>query len=133
MTAATASRGVPEGVLVDSSGWLEYITQDVKADDVAPFLEGEKPVLVPTIVLYEVYKKLCMGCGKNEADRFASQAMRRQVIPLDEDLALAAAAMSLKHKLAMADAIIYATARSCDAELITSDRAFEGLPGVTLL
>lgn len=133
MTAATASKGAPGNVLVDSSGWLEYITQDLKADAVAPFLEGEKPVLVPTIVLYEVYKKLCLGIGKTEADRFASQALRRVVIPLDEYLALGAAEVSLKHKLAMADAIIYTTARSCEAELVTSDRAFEGLPGVTLL
>ncbi len=133
MTAATASKGVPGNVLVDSSGWLEYITLDEKADAVGPYLEGARPVLVPTIVLYEVYKKLCLGFGKNEADRFASQAMRRQVIPLDEILALAAATVSLKHKLAMADAMIYATARSCDAELVTSDRAFEGLFGVTML
>ena len=129
MTAKTAS----DPVVLDSSGWLEYITVDTKADAAAQYVEGERPVLVPTIVLYEVYKKLKLSWGKVEADRFASQAMRRQVIPLGEGLALAAASVSLQHKLAMADAIIYTTALASQAELITSDQAFSGLPGVTLL
>ncbi len=129
MTAGTAS----SSVLLDSSAWLEYITVDTMADKVAAYLEGERPLLVPTIVIYEVYKKLKLSWGKVEADRFASQAMRRQVIPLDEVLALAAASTSLQHKLAMADAIIYTTARAFQAELITSDQAFSGLPGVALL
>jgi len=120
-------------VLLDSSAWLEYITLDVKADAVASYVEAGRPILVPTIVIYEVYKKLKMSWGKVEADRFASQAMRRQVIPLDEVLALAAASTSLQLKLAMADAIIYTTARAFQAELITSDQAFGGLPGVALL
>jgi predicted nucleic acid-binding protein len=124
---------VSDSVLVDSSGWVDYFGEAPKAGAVAPYLEGTRPVIVPTIVIYEVYKKLRLTSSKTEADRFASQALRRQVIPLDEELALTAAAVSLKHKLAMADAIIYATAQSKGAELVTSDRAFEGLPDVTLL
>jgi len=118
---------------VDSSGWLEYITLDAKAEAYAPSLEGSRPLLVPTIVLYEVYKKLNQMRGKSEADRFASHALRQNVIALDQDLALAAAQASLLHRLAMADAIIFATARALDTELVTSDQAFSGLPGVTLL
>jgi len=118
---------------VDSSGWLEYITSDTKSAAFAPFLEGSRPLLVPTIVLYEVYKKLTQMRGKTEADRFASHALRQSIVELDEDLALSAARISLVHKLAMADAIIYATALSQHAELVTSDQAFSGLPGVTLL
>jgi len=129
VTAGTAS----SPVLLDSSSWLEYITLDAKADAVAPYLEGERSIFVPTIVIYEVYKKLKLSWGKTEADRFASQAMRRQVIPLDDALALAAANTSLQLKLAMADAIIYTTALAFQAELITSDQAFSGLPGVALL
>jgi len=120
-------------VVVDSSGWLEYITLDTKANEASRYIEGARPILVPTIVLYEVYKKLKLSWGKVEADRFASQAMRRQVVPLGEMLAVAAANISLQHKLAMADAIIYATAQSFEAELVTSDQGFAGLPGVTLL
>lgn len=129
MTATTAS----DLVLVDSSGWLEYITLDTKAAAFAPFLEGSRPLLVPTIVLYEVYKKLTQMRGKTDADRFASHALRQPVVELDEDLALAAAKISLLHRLAMADAIIYATALAHRADLVTSDQAFSGRPGVTLL
>lgn len=129
MTAGTAT----EPLLVDSSGWLEYLTQDVNAQAFAPYLEGSRPLLVPTIVLYEVKKKILQIGSKAEADRFVSQALRRQVVPLDEFLALAAADTSFTYRLAMADAIIYATARTFEAELLTSDQAFRGLPGVTLL
>ncbi len=129
MTTPSASRRV----LVDSSGWLEYLAEDTKAAHFAPFLTDTDPILVPTIVLYEVYKRLWTEQGKTVADRFASQALRRQVIPLDEDLALAAANASLEHHLAMADAIIYATARMFRAQLVTSDPHFRGLPGVTLI
>ena len=129
MTATTAS----DLLLVDSSGWLEYITADTKADAVAPYLEGSRQILVPTIVLYEVYKRLTQMRGRNEAERFASHALRQLIVDLNEDLAFAAAKISLLHRLAMADAIIYATALAHHAELVTSDQAFSGLPGVTLV
>lgn len=129
VTATTAS----DFVLVDSSGWLEYITADTKTAAFAPLLEGSRPLLVPTIVLYEVYKKVTQMRGKTEADRFASHALRQVTVDLNEDLALSAAKISLLHRLAMADAIIYATALAHRAELVTSDQAFAGLPGVTLL
>jgi len=122
-----------EPVVVDSSGWLEYFTQDVNANAFEPYLEGSRPLLVPAIVLYEVKKKILQIGTKTEADRFVSQACRRQVIPLDEFLALAAAEVSIRCRLAMADAIIYATARAFEAELVTSDQAFQGLPGVTVI
>ena len=132
MTTATAGIG-SNLVLVDSSGWLEYITLDKNACAFARYIEGGRPVLVPTIVLYEVYKKLCQSWGKVEADRFESHALRRKVVPLDDILAIAAARNSIAHNLAMADAIIYATALSFSAELVSSDQHFQGLPGVTLL
>ncbi len=132
MTTATAGIGF-NLVLVDSSGWLEYITLDKNARAFARYIEGERPVLVPTIVLYEVYKKLSQSWGKVEADRFESHALRRKVVPLDDMLAIAAARTSIAHHLAMADAIIYATALSFSAELVSSDQHFQGLPGVTLL
>jgi len=120
-------------VLLDSSGWLEYLTQDTNALAFAPYIEGSRPILIPTIVLYEVKKKILQIGSKTEVDRFVSQALRQRVIPLDDSLALGAANVSLQFKLAMADAIIYTTARAFQAELITSDQAFSGLPGVALL
>src|SRR6266568_1267819 len=75
--AMTAS----ELVLVDSSGWLEYITGDEKADAFGAVLQSDVQVLVPTIVLYEVLKILLLRAGKSDADVFLSEALRRKVRP----------------------------------------------------
>jgi len=122
-----------ELVIVDSSGWLEYITGDEKADAFGEVLQRDVQVLVPTIVLYEVLKILLLRAGKSEADVFLSEALRRRVVDITETIALAAASMSIDHKLPMADAIIYATSKAHRAELITSDAHFTGLPGVVVL
>jgi predicted nucleic acid-binding protein len=122
-----------ESVLVDSSGWLEYITGEEKADAFGAVLQGDSQVLVPTIVLYEVFKILLLRASKTDADFFISQALRRTVVDFSETIALAAASYSIDYKLPMADAIIYATARAHQAELLTSDAHFVGLPGVTVI
>lgn len=122
-----------ELLLVDSSGWLEYITGDEKADAFGAVFQGSAQVLVPTIVVYEVFKILLLRAGKTEANLFLSEALRRTVVDFTETLALAAASYSIDRKLPMADAIIYATAQAHGAELITSDAHFAGLPGVTVL
>lgn len=128
MTATTGS----EPVLVDSSGWLEYLTAGAKGRAFAPYIHANHHLIVPTIVLYEVYKKLLLSEGKTSADRFASDALRRRITPLDEDVAIAAAEIGVYRRLAMADAIIYATAQMYHAQLITADLAFQRLPGVTI-
>jgi predicted nucleic acid-binding protein len=122
-----------EPVVVDSSGWLEYITGDEKADVFGEVLQSDDLVLVPTIVLYEVLKIMLLRAGKSEADVFLSGALQRTVVDLTDTIALAAASLSIDHKLPMADAIIYATARAYRAKIITSDEHFAGLPGVTVL
>src|SRR5260370_10980494 len=122
-----------ELVLVDSSGWLEYITGDEKADAFGAVFQGGAQVLVRTIVLYEVFKILLLRASKTDANLFLSEALRRRVVNLTDTVALAAASQSIDHKLPMANAIIYATAQAHKAELITSDAHFSGLPGVTLI
>jgi predicted nucleic acid-binding protein len=117
---------------VDSSGWLEYLTDDVNANRFAPYVAGNFDVIVPTIVVYEVYKKLLMESGKSAADAFASNAMRRTLVSLDDVMAISAARISLVHRLPMADAIIYASAMAQNAELVTGDPHFGGLPGVII-
>lgn len=129
MTATTAS----DPVVVDSSGWLEYLTDGTKAEAFAPYLEGERVVIVPTVVIYEVRKILSLKKSKTLADLFISNALRRTIAAFDEDLAVKSAELSIEHKLAMADAIIYATARHFEVDLITSDSHFGDLPGVTIL
>ena len=129
MTATIAS----EPVVLDSSIWLEYLTDDAKAESFAPYLEGSLSVLVPTIVLYEVRKVLLNKESKTLADIFYSEAIKRTIVPFDELLALKAAELSISHKLSMADAIIYATAKHYGAQFITSDSHFANIPDVTLL
>ncbi len=124
MTETTAT----ELIVLDSSGWLEYLTADDKQDLFAPYLESEQPLLIPTVVLYEVRKALLLRQGKTAADAFYSVALKHFIIVLDEDIAVLSADLSLLHKLSMADAIIYATARRHKAQLVTSDAHFAGLP-----
>jgi predicted nucleic acid-binding protein len=132
MTTAI-TQNASEAVLVDSSGWLEYITADTKAQLFAPFIESESVIVVPTIVLYEVRKILLLRRGKTDADIFLSQVLRKKVVDLDERVAIAAAALSVSHQLPMAAAIIYAISQIQSANLVTTDAHFSGLPGVTIL
>ena len=131
MTTTSAS----DPVLIDSSGWLEYITSDTKAGLFDPYIRGEggRSILVPTIVLYEVRKILLWRKAASAADRFVSQALLHTVVPIDHVIALSAAAISIQSGLAMADALLYAIVEKLGAELVTSDVHFKGLPRVTLL
>jgi predicted nucleic acid-binding protein len=120
---------------VDSSGWVEYLGNGPKADEFAKYLEKPESLFLPTIVVYEVYKKLYREQSMILAERFLSTAFNfqeREII-LDVSLAASAAKTSLRSNLPMADAIIYATAQARGAQLITSDAHFTGLPGVTVL
>ena len=124
-----------ERFVVDSTGWVEFLGNGPKSDASARYLDDPQSVLLPTIVVYEVFKKILRERGQTLAERFLSHAFafHEREVPLDIPLAALAAKTSLDANLAMADAIIYATARGHDAELITSDTHFSGLPGVTIL
>ena len=124
-----------ERFVVDSTGWVEFLGNGPKSDAFARYLDDPQSVLLPTIVVYEVFKKILRERGQTLAERFLSHAFafHEREVPLDIPLAALAAKTSLDANLAMADAIIYATAQAHDAELITSDTHFSGLPGVTIL
>lgn len=121
--------------VADSTGWVEFLGNGPKCDAFGRYLENPQSVLLPTIVVYEVFKKILREQGQTLAERFLSHAFsfHEREVPLDIPLAALAAKMSLDANLPMADAIIYATAQGHGAELITSDAHFSGLPGVTLL
>jgi predicted nucleic acid-binding protein len=120
--------------VVDSAGWIEYFGNGPKAASFAPYLENSQQLLLPTIVVYEVYKKLLRSSENTGAEQFLSQAFSADSHPIEIDVAVAALAakVSLESKLAMADALIYACARHHKAELVTPDRHFDGLPEVIL-
>jgi len=120
-------------VLVDSCGWLEWFTAGELADRYRDYLADRGNLLVPTIVLYEVYKVLKRVSDEEKALLAIGYMKVGTVIPLDEPLALAAADIALREGLAMADAVIVATARAHDGRIITSDADLKGLSGVTYL
>src|SRR5258708_20754600 len=114
-----------------SSGWVEFMGDGPLAEKFAAYFEREERLLVPAIVLYEVYKKLLSAQGSTAADRFLSAALRARVVPIDERLALLAARISLDRRLAMADAMIYATPLAPVAHLVPPDAHFQAFAEVT--
>ena len=120
-------------ILVDSSGWIEYLAARPKADLFAPYIEGSDPLLSSVIQVYEIYKVVRRDVNEERAIEAVSALRRTTIEPLVDSLALEAADLALEHGLAMADAIIFATASLHDAELVTGDVDFDGLPGVTLI
>ena len=116
-------------VLVDTCGWIEWMMDSALAEAYAPHLADES-LVVPTLVQHELYKWLCREADTATALAAIAAAQQAKVVPLDTSLALLAADIGREHKLAMADAIIYATARQYHATLVTSDAHFESLPQV---
>ena len=116
---------------MDSSGWIEFFTEGPLADRYAPYFGSRHDRIIPTIVLYEVYKKIKRERGEETALLFSGQLSTCQVVHLTESIAYLAADMSLLHGLAMADAIVYATARDQNAQVVTGDADLKDLPGVT--
>jgi len=119
--------------LVDSSGWLEFFTDGPLAAAYTPHLKDLREVVTPTVVLYEVYKVIKRQRSEEEALVSAAQMGKTRLVPLTDTIALTAADVSLAHNLAMADAIVYATALTEGAKLFTSDTDLASLPGVTYL
>jgi toxin FitB len=116
--------------LLDSSGWIEYFANGPNAERFAPVVADTSALLVPTIVLHEVFRWADREGGELAAQRCVLAMQAGTVVPLDADLAIAAARLSRRHKLPTADSIIYATAQSRGAIVWTQDDDFTTLPGV---
>jgi hypothetical protein len=114
--------------LVDSSGWLEFLADGPLAERFAPYFEREERLLVPAIVLYEVYKKPLSARGSTVADRFLSAALRGRFVAIDERLSLLAARICPDRRLAMADAMIYAAALAAGGHLVRQMRISRDWP-----
>ena len=116
--------------LVDTSAWIEFLTGSALGMALAADLPEPGQWLVPTIVQLELAKWLAREIGEDKADRVIAFTETCVVADLDTPTALAAAELCARHRLATADAIVYATARAFGADLLTCDRHFESLPGV---
>jgi len=120
-------------IIVDSCGWLEWFSDGKLADEYQPYLAEQENLLIPAIILFEVYKVLKREVGEEKALLAAGYMKNSPVIPLDETLALAAADISLREGLAMADAIIVAVARARGCQIITSDADLKYQSNVTYI
>lgn len=116
--------------VVDTSAWLEYMSGSTTGQLIAAELPVRHEWLVPTIVQLEMAKFLLRTAGESLAEDVAAFSQKCIAVPLDTDMALAAAEIGLRHKLATADAIIYATAQRLGADLLTCDAHFKDLDGV---
>ena len=120
-------------ILLDSSIWLEYLADGPLKDKIEDYFNNRGEIITPTIVLYEVYKKLRQVVNEDEALMAVGQIKDTKVISLTEKIALTAADFSIEHSLAMADAVIYATAFEHGCKVVTSDAHFEKLENVIYL
>jgi len=116
--------------LVDSSAWLEYLGDLPNAQHFEAPVQDVENLLVPTVIISEVFKRLLQISGPEAARDAVGIMSDGRVVDLDASLALEAAELSLRHKLPMADSMILATARHFNAELWTQDAHFKDLPGV---
>ena len=116
--------------LVDSSGWLEYFADGPNAGSFARPIEDVASLIVPSISLLEVFKRVLQQRSETDALRAVAMMQQGRVVDLDSELALTAAKLGNDLRLPLADSVIYATARKFDAALWTQDNDFEGLEGV---
>ena len=116
--------------IVDTSGWIEYFFSGTNASFFSKPIEDTEHLIVPVICLYEVFKKINIVAGEALALQIIAQMKQGHVVDLTEDIALRASLISIRHKLPMADSLIYATACARNALLWTQDEHFQGLSGI---
>ncbi len=116
--------------VVDSSAWLEYFANGPNAGVFAPAIEKTSQLLVPALVLFEVFKRVLVQRDESAALQAVAVMQQARVVDLDATLAMTAARMSVDLRLTLADSIILATARSHNAVLWTQDSDFDGMQGV---
>jgi len=116
--------------VVDSSGWLEYFADGKNASFFAPPIQRPAELLVPTISLYEVFKRVLQQRDESDALKAVAVMQQGTLVDLDAPIALSAAKLSTETQLPMADSVMLATARAFDATLWTQDADFETIEGV---
>jgi predicted nucleic acid-binding protein len=116
--------------VVDSSGWLEYFANGKNAGFFAPVIEDVAKLVVPTLSLFEVFRRVLLQRGEPSALQAVAIMHQGKVVELNTTLALSAARLSAQERLPLADSIMLATARALGATLWTQDADFEGHEGV---
>ena len=119
--------------VVDSSAWVEFFAGGPNALAFADAAADLDHLLVPAVVLYEVFKRITLDAGENVATDRVGHILQGRVVAVDAAIALSAARLSIQHALPMADSLILATARAHGATVWTQDAHFEGLNDVRYL
>ena len=119
--------------VVDTSAWIEWLTGGALGETLAKQFPDKADCVVPTIVQLELSKWLVREVGEEKANQVIAYTQKCIVVPLDTSIALLAAELHREHKLATADAIVYATAQHQRAQLLTCDAHFDGLAGVVFV
>ena len=116
--------------VVDSSGWLEYFADAPNADFFAPAIENASELVVPSLSIYEVFKRVLQQRGEDDALQAVGVMAQGLIVDLNMEIAINATKISVELRLPMADSIILATARAYSATLWTQDADFQNIEGV---
>lgn len=116
--------------VVDSSGWLEYFAGGANADFFSEPIQDVDRLVVPTLSLFEVFKRIAQQRGEGPALQAIAAMQQGAAVELSVPLSIDSARLSLELKIPMADSVILATARAHGAILWTQDSDFDGLDGV---
>lgn len=119
--------------VVDTSAWLEWLSDSALGRKVGLQLPQTEAWIVPTIVQYELARYLAREVSEDAADDTIAFSTQCIVTHLDARLAVRAAEVARDHALAMADAIVYATAVGMGADLLACDAHFSKLAHVVYL
>ncbi len=116
--------------LVDSCGWLEYFSEGPNADFYASALEDVQNLIVPTICILEVFKRVLQQRNEDAALQAIALMHQGLIVDLTSNIALDAAKIGIQLKLPLADSVILATARAHTAVIWTQDEDFKGIKNV---
>lgn len=116
--------------VVDSSGWIEYFIDAAGADNFAAAIEKTDQLIVPAMSFFEVHRFLSRTVNAGQRGICLDIMRRGRVVELTVQRAIAASEAAQKHRLAMADAVMYSIAREFNATFWTQDVDYKDLPGV---
>ena len=120
-------------LVVDSSVWVEILNRGILAKSCGKELHSARQIYVPTLVIFEVYRKIASSVSEDQALSAVAALSQHQVVDLSREVALTAADLSIQHKLALADSVVLAHAHLLGATLVTLDNDFSEVSGVRVL
>lgn len=116
--------------VVDASGWLEYFSDGPDAAFFAQVLQETETLLVPTVTILEVFRRICRSHGEGAALQAAAAMQQGTVVPLDTPAALEAGRLAVSHDVSASAGAVLAVAERHSATVWTMDERVRHAPGV---